>query len=508
MIMSINPIELLQQKVTPQVVNQHQLEIDADKKSSLLSQFYPILLSVLHKHPNRLKSTTHAETNVNNLELLFVSEQETVKKLVQSFAKHHSLPVPTIESLFNQAIPLSVQALKQEAGGEDKVVPYLSSHIDAIASKFPAWASGLLPILGLDTLFAKNNTSQHVYTRKNDEPGILRKVLPLAAIAVLAIIVFFLLRACEKVAPVTTDVPKPMGASEPTLGTSDVDQHKEPSSLSLVSGTGNEVQACHANVGNNAVPAAIQAVVAKVFNPKVKCEVTTDQVYAETLPGFDKLEAILTEIKNVPNASIDWKGDQISINAPDKNVVQGLVDKIKAHVPELKVNAAEPLNVEQSVSNSITESKQALALLGEDATPQAIARALNIQIINFPTASREIPPRNKEILDAAATLIKNVPNVKLIAEGYTDSSGNAEANKKLSQRRAQSVVDYLVTQGVNPEKLEAVGYGAENPIADNVTDQGKFSNRRIEFKVIDTRSGQTAVVNEEHAQTTTAHESS
>lgn len=505
--MSKNPIELLQQQVTPQVVNQHQLEVDADKKASLLSQFYPILLSVLYKHPNRLKSTPHAEPHVNNLNLLFVSEQDHIKNLLQSFAKHHSLPENTIASLFNHAIPLSVQALKNEAGGEDKVVPYLSGYIDKIATQFPAWAAGLLPILGLDTLFSKSDTSHHIYQKKDEKPGILRKVFPLAAIAVLALIIFFSLRSCEKVAPVTTEVPKPMGASEPTLGTSEADQKKEPSSLTLVSGTGDAIQACHSNVGNNALPTQIKNAIAKVFNQNAKCEILTDKVYAETLPGIEKLEPILTEIKNVPNASIEWKGDQIIVNAPDKNTAQKLVDQIKSYVPELKVSAAEPLNVEQSVSNSITESKQALALLGEDATPQAIARALNIQIINFPTASRDIPPRNKEILDAAATLIKNVPNVKLIAEGYTDSSGNADANKKLSQRRAQSVVDYLVSQGVKREKLQAVGYGAENPIADNVTDQGKFRNRRIEFKVIDTTTGDTAVVNEDHAQTTTAQES-
>ena len=93
------------------------------------------------------------------------------------------------------------------------------------------------------------------------------------------------------------------------------------------------------------------------------------------------------------------------------------------------------------------------------------------------------PDANKAILDKAATLLKSVKVAKLTVSGYTDSTGNANSNKALSQRRAQSVVDYLVSQGVDAAQLNAVGNGADNPVADNATDEGRFKNRRIEFSV-------------------------
>lgn len=73
--------------------------------------------------------------------------------------------------------------------------------------------------------------------------------------------------------------------------------------------------------------------------------------------------------------------------------------------------------------------------------------------------------------------------MKLNVGGHTDSTGNAAANKALSQRRAQAVVDYLVSKGVDASKLVAQGHGSENPVADNKTEEGRFKNRRIEFSV-------------------------
>lgn len=74
-------------------------------------------------------------------------------------------------------------------------------------------------------------------------------------------------------------------------------------------------------------------------------------------------------------------------------------------------------------------------------------------------------------------------------KGHTDAVGSAESNKALSQKRAQAVVNYLVKQGVDPAQLQAVGYGQEQPIADNVTPEGQFKNRRIEFEVLNTETG-------------------
>lgn len=126
-----------------------------------------------------------------------------------------------------------------------------------------------------------------------------------------------------------------------------------------------------------------------------------------------------------------------------------------------------------------------------------IATALNMQIINFDTASSNIPDANKSILDQAAALIKRASQVHLTVKGHTDAMGDVAANKALSQKRAQAVVDYLVKQGVDPAQLQAVGYGSEQPVADNATAEGQFKNRRIEFEVLNTETGVAREVNEQ-----------
>lgn len=117
------------------------------------------------------------------------------------------------------------------------------------------------------------------------------------------------------------------------------------------------------------------------------------------------------------------------------------------------------------------------------AQPQDIVEALNLQIINFSSGSDAIPEANKVVLNQAATLMKALPNAQLVIKGYTDSVGKAESNKVLSQKRAQSVADYLSTQGVDASKLTVQGFGQENPVADNTTKEGQFKNRRIAFDI-------------------------
>lgn len=495
--MSISPIELLKEKVTPQIVSDQQLEVDADKKASLLAQFYPILLSLLHKFPDRVDSILANKDKA--LASLFADDAPITKQLIHRFASHHSLPDETVISLLDQSVAPSVEAIREEVGIHG-IQGYLSQHLKGIASAFPAWASGLLSALGLGAVLGSESKSQHVYVQKKDKPvSVFRKILPILALIILAILVFFGLKSCQKpnepamTAPSASDVASSPSASM-SPSASEV-KSTTPAHFTFASGKTNTSPTCLAHVGDDSLATTIKSSIQKVFG-KVgeNCNVMADTAYANDLQGTTHLEAILTAIHKVPNASFEWKGNQLVVNAPDKAALKGLVDEIKSIAPDLEVTPAVALDEEQSVNKSIEDSKNALAGLGQQAKPEDIAKALNLQIINFPTASRELPARNKEILDQAATLLKEAPHVKLIAEGYTDSTGNAEVNKKLSQRRAQSVVDYLVAKGVSTDRLQAVGYGAENPVAENETEEGRFKNRRIEFKVVDTANGQTEVV--------------
>lgn len=103
--------------------------------------------------------------------------------------------------------------------------------------------------------------------------------------------------------------------------------------------------------------------------------------------------------------------------------------------------------------------------------------------VNFEFNSAKITPESYPILyDAAKTLLQ-YPDLKVEIQGYTDNIGSEEYNKKLSQRRADAVKNYLVSKGINPARLKAVGYGESNPIGDNNTANGRAMNRRIEFKI-------------------------
>jgi OOP family OmpA-OmpF porin len=74
--------------------------------------------------------------------------------------------------------------------------------------------------------------------------------------------------------------------------------------------------------------------------------------------------------------------------------------------------------------------------------------------------------------------------VALEISGHTDSSGKPDHNRDLSQRRAESVRMYFINRGISADRLQAIGFGQDRPIADNMTAAGRSRNRRTEFKLI------------------------
>src|SRR3954471_18497355 len=101
----------------------------------------------------------------------------------------------------------------------------------------------------------------------------------------------------------------------------------------------------------------------------------------------------------------------------------------------------------------------------------------------FPTAKWDLLPGAREKLDQVAEALKNQADHKMIVEGHTDSQGTESSNMELSQRRAQSVRDYLVSRGVPNEIISAQGLGQGRPVADNRTPKGRQNNGRVEIVV-------------------------
>jgi len=111
---------------------------------------------------------------------------------------------------------------------------------------------------------------------------------------------------------------------------------------------------------------------------------------------------------------------------------------------------------------------------------------LSMSDILFEFGKAELKQELKENLAEIGGILKNlITDATVIIEGYTDNVGKPDANKKLSQQRANEVLNYLAGRGVDKKRLKAVGYGATKFVADNSTDEGKAKNRRVELVIKD-----------------------
>ncbi|MCK5255555.1 MAG: OmpA family protein, partial [Deltaproteobacteria bacterium] len=104
--------------------------------------------------------------------------------------------------------------------------------------------------------------------------------------------------------------------------------------------------------------------------------------------------------------------------------------------------------------------------------------------IKFAFDSAKISDDSKAILEVAVTTLKRNPKMKVEIEGHTDSIGTAEYNLGLSQKRADSVKNHLISEGIGAERLQAVGKGEADPLVSNELKEGRAKNRRVEFVVI------------------------
>jgi outer membrane protein OmpA-like peptidoglycan-associated protein len=102
--------------------------------------------------------------------------------------------------------------------------------------------------------------------------------------------------------------------------------------------------------------------------------------------------------------------------------------------------------------------------------------------IRFDTGSAVLKPESTGILHQVLTMLNEHADLRLRVEGHTDSQGSEDANQTLSERRAAAVVAWLREQGIAAARLEAVGYGEQQPVADNITTEGMAQNRRVVFR--------------------------
>jgi len=128
----------------------------------------------------------------------------------------------------------------------------------------------------------------------------------------------------------------------------------------------------------------------------------------------------------------------------------------------------------------------AVASLAEMASVKEEARGMVITLngsVLFTTGKYELLPIAKSKLDEVAKALQEQGFKKIVIEGHTDSRGKASDNDTLSERRATSVKDHLVSQGLEAGKIQAVGLGSTRPLDTNDTPEGRANNRRVELIV-------------------------
>ncbi len=119
------------------------------------------------------------------------------------------------------------------------------------------------------------------------------------------------------------------------------------------------------------------------------------------------------------------------------------------------------------------------------AVPPAPKKIIILRGVYFGFDSAKLTPQSRAILDKHVAVLKEEQHVRVEIAGHSDGTGPENYNQGLSERRAKSVMEYLISKGVPPENLTAVGYGESSPIASNITKEGREANRRVEFRIFE-----------------------
>ena len=194
-------------------------------------------------------------------------------------------------------------------------------------------------------------------------------------------------------------------------------------------------------------------------------------------PDFSGLGALFKAAVDIPDFNFDLSGDTVTLTgtAPSEQVRAAVEAAAKAAWPNVTV-----------VNNIVVKGATATppATTGGDCGAlQSDIKAALTAPINFETDGFTLTPATQQMLTAVAAKIKACAQAKIAVTGYTDNTGNDGINVPLSNNRAKSVGDYLVSQGVSAGEVTTSGQGAANPVASNDTDAGRAQNRRVEITV-------------------------
>jgi outer membrane protein OmpA-like peptidoglycan-associated protein len=168
----------------------------------------------------------------------------------------------------------------------------------------------------------------------------------------------------------------------------------------------------------------------------------------------------------------------------NKTTVETTTTAAPAAIKEVKdmVTRRLPSNVDlQFPANEIED--RLLGFIQDPSRPVDKTTWFDFDRLLFDTNSATLQPGSSEELANIGAILKAYPNVHVKIGAYTDSTGDADANMRLSQRRADTVRQQLIGMGISPDRLEAEGYGEQHPVANNATEAGRQQNRHVSLLV-------------------------
>lgn len=208
-----------------------------------------------------------------------------------------------------------------------------------------------------------------------------------------------------------------------------------------------------------------------VFGPgKVAADIEVNTAVREA-PWLERLKVLIPDMK-ADGLKFAFNGDALKLDTT------ALDPEKRAQISRAFQSGLGNVQIE----GLFDQGTQALSALAPGANAADLTAALNKTTVNFDTGLATLTRSSEGILDLAATAIKNSnQDVKVEIGGHTDSQGNAATNQQLSEQRAEAVRSALVKRGVPQARLVARGFGSNQPMGDNSTEEGRKANRRIQY---------------------------
>lgn len=220
----------------------------------------------------------------------------------------------------------------------------------------------------------------------------------------------------------------------------------------------------------------------EILRIKIKEEIDADTTSVqEVLMAEVTLQAVEVIKLKIVDAFTNASIGATLINGIDTiNNVNGLftVDSLNSEEIEIKAPGYLPKMVMLDEQLRVGENVIALSSI-------AVGNTIALENVLFRRGTADMVEGSGKELDLVVEVMNDNPNIKILLKGHTDNTGDPVLNVKLSEERVKSVKEYLISRGISPYRVTGRGYGGNEPLASNATEESRKLNRRVEFEVLE-----------------------